>query len=208
VPARPGDAVLEAGTGAGAALLCLASRVPTVSGIGVERDPSMAALAARNIAANGLADRLNVVTADILAFTPLTLFDHACANPPWHDAGGSVSANASRDAAKRARPGLLAGWAAALAGALRPRGTLTLILPASALAEGMAALQAVGCGSVALLPLWPRAASPARLILLQAIRGGHGPARVLAGLTLHTAGQDYTPVAQAILRAGKPIDFI
>jgi tRNA1Val (adenine37-N6)-methyltransferase len=207
VPARPGDTVLEAGTGAGAALLCLATRVPAMSGVGVERDPSMAALAMHNIAANGLTDRLTVTTADIQTFSTTTLFDHACANPPWHDPDGSASSNPGRDAAKRARPGLLAGWAAALASALRPRGTLTLILPASSLAEGMAALQHAGCGSPALLPLWPRAETPARLILLQAVRGGNGPARVLAGLTLHTAGQEYTEAAQAVLRRGNQISF-
>ncbi|MCX7381847.1 MAG: SAM-dependent methyltransferase, partial [Alphaproteobacteria bacterium] len=37
VPARPGERVLEGGSGAGAGLLCLAARV-AVSGLGVEID--------------------------------------------------------------------------------------------------------------------------------------------------------------------------
>src|ERR1700735_5572240 len=53
VPARPGERVLEAGSGAGAASLCLAARVAGISGLGVERDPALVEIAARNAAANG-----------------------------------------------------------------------------------------------------------------------------------------------------------
>src|ERR1700712_4723911 len=53
IPARAGQRVIEAGTGAGAALLCLAARVPGVSGLGVELDGEMAALARTNAAGNG-----------------------------------------------------------------------------------------------------------------------------------------------------------
>ena len=52
VPARTGQRVLEAGTGAGAGLLCLAARVPGVMGVGIEADADMAALARCNLAAN------------------------------------------------------------------------------------------------------------------------------------------------------------
>src|SRR5277367_7136876 len=48
VPARAGERVLEVGSGAGAALLCLAARVSGVVGLGLERDAALAALAADN----------------------------------------------------------------------------------------------------------------------------------------------------------------
>jgi len=60
VPARAQERVIEAGCGAGAGLLCLAARLPGIGGLGIERDPALAALAARNIAANGWAARLSV----------------------------------------------------------------------------------------------------------------------------------------------------
>ena len=53
VPARAGERVLEGGTGAGAALLCLAARVPGVHGVGIERDGTLVSLARRNASANG-----------------------------------------------------------------------------------------------------------------------------------------------------------
>jgi tRNA1(Val) A37 N6-methylase TrmN6 len=42
VPAKTGQCVLEAGTGAGAALLCLSARVPGITGYGLERDAATA----------------------------------------------------------------------------------------------------------------------------------------------------------------------
>src|SRR5712671_2631554 len=60
IPARAGEHVLEAGTGAGAALLCLTARVPGVHATGVEMDMTMAELAAANAKANGFSD-INIV---------------------------------------------------------------------------------------------------------------------------------------------------
>jgi len=205
VPARPTERVLEVGSGAGAALLCLAARVLQIHGIGIERDPQLAALADRNLADNGLASRFAMIVADIAALPDIGTFDHACTNPPWHDPRGTASPVPSREAAKRAFAGLLPLWAGQLARRLRRRGTLTLILPAVLMSQGFAALEAAECGSAALLPLWPKPGRPARLVLLQGIKDAVGPCRVLPGLTLHRAEGGYTDAAEAILRYGAPL---
>lgn len=202
VPARPAERVLEAGSGAGATLLCLAARVPQIHGIGIERDPHLAVLAERNLAGNGLTSRFAMIVADIAALPDIGTFDHACANPPWHDPRGTASPVASREAAKRAAAGLLPVWTGQLRRRLRRRGTLTLILPAGLLSQGIAALEAADCGSAALLPLWPKPERPARLVLLQGIKGAAGPCRVLPGLMLHRAEGGYSEAAEAILRHG------
>ncbi|MBN9511352.1 MAG: methyltransferase [Alphaproteobacteria bacterium] len=206
VPARPGERVLEGGTGSGAALLCLAARVPRVTGTGIEREPALAALARHNIAANGFAG-LTVLEGDITAVAPDGPFDHAIANPPWHDAAGSASPDAAREVARRARPGLLALWAARLGAPLAHRGTVTLIIAAAVLPEALAALATAGCGSPAILPLWPRIGRAAKLLLLRAVKGGRGGAVVLPGLVLHGTDGRYTPEAEAILRDGAALGF-
>ena len=206
IPARAGQVVLEAGTGSGAGLLCLAARVPGVAGVGVERDEGMAGLARANVAANGFAG-LEIVAADIAAWRGGARFDHAFANPPWHDAGGTLSPDRLRDAARRAAPGLFASWACRMAAALRPRGTLTFVLGAEHLAAGIGALVAAGCGGIAVFPLWPKAGRPARLVLLRGVRGGRGPARLLAGLVLHEVDGGFTAAAEAVLREGAALAF-
>jgi tRNA1(Val) A37 N6-methylase TrmN6 len=203
LPARAGERVLEGGSGSGAGLLCLAARVPGITGLGLERDPALAALALRNAAANGFAG-LGFLAADLAAWRPEARFDHAMANPPWHGAG-TASPDAGREGAKRAGLGLFAAWAAALARPLRHRGTLTFIVAAAALPGCMAGFAMAGCGSIALFPLWPRAGLAARLALLRGVKGGRGPCRMLPGLVLHEAGGGFTAEAQQVLRGGAPI---
>lgn len=204
VPARPGDAVLEAGSGAGAALLCVAARVGAISGLGVEQDPALVEIAARNAAANEWPE-LTFVTADIAALAEVGPFDHACANPPYHPAASTASPDARRDLSRRATPELFGVWAVAMGQLLRRRGTLTWIIAAASIPACVAAMEAAGCPAAALFPLWPRAREPAKLALIRGIKGGRGPFRVLPGLVLHADSAGFTPEADAVLREGQAL---
>jgi len=206
VPAKPGERVLEAGSGAGAGLLCLAARVPLVLGLGVEIDPALVALAGTNAAANGFA-RLDFRTADITQAADIGLFEHAFANPPYHAASGTQSPQAGRARAKTASAGLFGLWISSLGKHLRPGGTLSLILPAHAIPECLDALRTSQCGSVSLFPLWPRAGREAKLVILRAIRHGRSAMRLLPGLELHE-GAGFTKMAQDILRHGAALRIV
>lgn len=206
VPARAGERVLEGGSGTGAGLLCLAARVPGLGGVGIERDAFLAALASRNAAANGFAG-LSFVSADVADAGMHGRFDHAFANPPYHAPEGTRSPLAEREAAKRRHDSLLREWARALAGPLRHHGTLTFVLPATVLPEALAAFAASDCLAHAVLPLWPRAGRAAKLVLVQGVKGGRGPFRLLAGLQLHADGNGFTAEADAILRDGTALPF-
>ncbi len=201
IPARPGERVLEGGTGSGAALLCLAARVPGVAGVGIERDAAAAELAGANVAANHLSN-VQIVTGDLAVLAPEGAFDHALANPPWHDAAGTASPDMGKEAAKRAEAGLFALWAWRLAGPLRHRGTLTFVVAAGELPTCLAAFGAAGCGSLSVLPLWPRAGVAAKLVILRGVKGGRAPFRLLPGLVLHEGSGAFTAQADAILRDG------
>ncbi len=201
IPARPGELVLEGGTGSGAALLCLAHRVAGISGIGIEREPGQVAVARANLAANGWGD-LAVIEADLESWAPDLVFDHGFANPPWHADAATASPDAARDLARRAPPGLFALWATRLAAGLRHRGTLSFVTSAATIPQCLDAFTRAGCGSHTIFPLWPKAGRPAKLVLLQAVRGGRGPARLLPGLVLHAAEGGYTEAARAVLEDG------
>lgn len=207
VPARVGQRILEGGTGAGAGLLCLAQRVAGISGVGLELDAVMAALARANFAASA-ASELSVLEGDLALTVPDGVFDHAMANPPWHDAAATQSPDPVRALARHARPGLMALWAQQLAQRLRHRGTLSFITGAGTLTECLAAFTQAGCGSHVVMPLWPRAGRPSKLVLLQGVRGGRGPSRVLPGLVLHDARDGYTEAADAVLRGGAMLSTI
>lgn len=208
VPARPGDCVLEAGTGTGAAALCLLARVAGCRVTAIERDPALAALAAANAALNDAADRFAVIAGDVTAratareAAALGPYAHAMANPPFHRDGTPSPVAARRQAGHESPDTPLADWVAAMVRRLAPRGTLTLILPPSRLPDAMTALVAAGIGSLALLPLWPRAGEPARRMIVHGIKGGRAPCRLTAGLVLHNPDGRYTQPVERILREG------
>lgn len=77
-PAR----ILDLGTGTGCLLLAALSEFPAARGIGVDLRPGAAALAARNAARNGLADRARFLAGDWTAAL-VGRFDLILSNPPY-----------------------------------------------------------------------------------------------------------------------------
>jgi tRNA1(Val) A37 N6-methylase TrmN6 len=201
VPARAGELVLEAGIGAGAALLCLGARVPGVRGIGIEREEALVRLANENFNLNGLHD-ISAVQGDAAALPFASqVFDHVLANPPWFNVADTASPDSKRDTAHRTTPALLQHWLGELTRVVRPKGSVSLILPAARFAEAASQLRTQKCGGITLLPLWPRAGLPAKMVILTATKASRAAGRVLAGLVLHDEA-GITPAAQAILRDG------
>ena len=207
VLAKPGDRVLEGGTGAGAGLLCLAQRVENICGVGLERDPQLAVLAGRNLRDNGYQEQIHVVSARMEALPLREAVHHAFANPPYHPEVATPSAIPARNAAKRAHKGLIAAWTQALATVLVEGGTLTLIITAAILPQCLDAFAAARCGSVTLFPLWPSPGRAAKLLLMRGVKGGQGPCRLLSGLVLHESGGGFTAEADAVLRQGVGLIF-
>lgn len=198
-----GGRVLEAGCGAGAALLCAARLSPAATFVGVERDADAAALARENAALNGLADRVQILVGDVSQpFSRLGLppFDAVMANPPFFDDPAALRAP---DPAKRgawmADDGLGA-WTEFLLKAVREGGSITLIHRADRLADILAAL-APKAGSFQIRPIHPFADAPAKRVLVRALKTGKAPLQLLPPLVLHErADSRFTPQAEAILR--------
>ena len=74
--------VLDLGTGTGALLLAVLSELPAANGLGVDLKPEAAALAARNAARLGLADRARFLSGDWAAALA-GRFDLLLCNPPY-----------------------------------------------------------------------------------------------------------------------------
>jgi len=199
VPARAGDEVLELGSGAGVASLCLAARVTGCNIIGAEYDSGLVALANENASLNSVSPQVHFVEADVLSL-PRALrkgFDHVFCNPPFHG-DGTHSPDEQRARALHDRKHL-GHWLSAGFKRTASGGTFTAILRADRLNEALAALPAVG---IAVLPLWPKRGEAAKRTIVQVHKDARTPLKLLAGLSLHKPNGKYTADADAILREG------
>ncbi|MFP4004886.1 MAG: tRNA1(Val) (adenine(37)-N6)-methyltransferase, partial [Alphaproteobacteria bacterium] len=209
IPAKPGETVFEAGTGAGVAALCLAARCPEVRVEGLEVQPELAALARRNAQRNGLGERIQVETGSITESCPpeaANRFDHAMANPPFFDRAAATPPPAEAKArAHMAGRDELESWVRGLLARLRHKGSLSLVYPGAGLAGVLAALEG-RAGDIIVFPLWPGGGRPAKRVIVSARKGSGAPLRLMPGLTLHEGG-NFTDGAQAILRHGAALNL-
>ena len=209
-PALPGQRVVEAGCGAGAVLMQIAARRPGVTLAGLERDAAMAGLASENAALNGWGERIEVRQGDVAAgFRALDLepFDWAVSNPPFFDDPGALRAPApGKRGAWMADDGL-AAWTRFLLKAVREGGRIVVIHRADRLAD-LLVLLGETAGSFSVRPVHPFADEPAKRVLVQAIKTGRAPLRLLPPLVLHDrAGGKHTAEAEAILRGEAALPF-
>jgi tRNA1(Val) A37 N6-methylase TrmN6 len=202
----PDDArLLEAGCGAGGALLVVAQR-SRARFVGVERDPQMAKLARENVAANGEAGRIEIIEGDALALTGLGVFDGVFFNPPFDLEGeGALPAQARRGAQIAEAP--IADWVKRLSNLLRGGAALTLIHRARALPEILEALEG-RLGGIEIVPVRPRAGAAAKRVLVRARKGSRAPLNLYAGFELHDeSGAKFTQEAEAIFRGEAVVEW-
>ena len=205
---KSGDHLVEFGCGPGAALLCSAYRLPECRFTGIEIDPDAVELARANIAANGMDDRIEVRQGDIAVAIAGLKASQVFFNPPFFDDPRAIRIpRAEKQRAWLAGDVPLAEWVKAAARVLEPKGRLSLIHRADALAEILAAFGKT-FGSVAIRPVQPRAGRPAKRVLVTARLGGKAPLVILPALILHDDGPAaHTPEAEAILRGRAMIEM-
>jgi tRNA1(Val) A37 N6-methylase TrmN6 len=203
--ARPGDTVLDLGAGVGAVGLCLAARVTGCRVTCLELQPDLAALAQQNVAANGMGDRIHVLTHDIARPLPDDIgpYDCVATNPPYLSAAvADPSPNPIKALATVESSADLARWLAVAVGALKPTGTLTIVHRADRLDEIVDLLAMLGWGDIVVKRL-----PPAARVLIRARHGTRRDVRSSVPLVLHKPDGGYTDEAEAILRHAATIEF-
>ena len=209
-PAVPGDRALDVGCGAGAAMLCLATRVGDCRVTGLERDRDLVRLANDNVTLNGLGSRVDAMVGDLLRLPPRLEpggYDHVLANPP-HLAAGTATPppDPTRAAAHVEGEADLAAWVTFLLAMARPKGSVTVIHRADRLDAILAELR-TRAGEIVVFPLWPGVGKPAKRVIVRARKGIATPLRLAPGLVLHEPDGRYTAEAEAVLREGKGLSL-
>jgi len=205
VPAEPQQFVLDIGCGSGAAMLCLAARVPQCRIVGLEMQRDLVRLAGDNVILNAMAARISVMLGDLLQPPPRLspgAFDHVMANPPFGERGRTTpSPNPAKAAAQVEADAGLGEWVRFAFHMVRAKGTVTFIHRADRIDALLARLDG-HAGEVVVFPLWPMRGRPASRILVRARKQVAAPARLSPGLVLHEPDGRYTSAADRVLRGG------
>ena len=208
VAAEPHQQILDVGCGAGAAMLCLAARVPQCRVTGMDSQRGLVRLAGDNVVLNDMADRLSVMIGDLLQPPPRLSpgsFDHVMANPPFLERGrGTEVPNPVKAAATMEGDAALGDWVRFALAMARAKGTVTFIHRADRI-DGLLGQLAGRAGGIVIFPLWPRAGQSASRVLVRARKQIAAPARLAPGLVLHEADGRFTAAAEAVLRGGEAL---
>ncbi len=210
VPVEPHQIVLDVGCGAGAAMLCLAARVPHTRLVGLEMQRDLVRLAGDNAILNALEARVSVMIGDLLHPPPRLspgAFDHVMANPPFNEPGrAAISAQPGKAAATIEGDADLAAWVRFSLAMVRPKGTVTFIHRADRI-DALLGEIAGRAGEVVVFPLWPGEGRAASRVLVRARKQVAAPARLAAGLVLHRPDGRPTDRAEGVLREGRELEL-
>ncbi len=210
VPAEPHQLVLDVGCGAGAAMLCLAARVPHARVVGLEMQRDLVRLAGDNAILNAMEARVSVMIGDLLHPPPRLspgAFDHVIANPPFSEPGRAMpAASAGKAAATVEGDADLGAWVRFCLAMVRPKGTVTFIHRADRI-DALIGEIAGRAGEVVVFPLWPGEDRQAIRILVRARKQIAAPARLAPGLVLHRPDGRLTDRAEGVLREGRGLDL-
>jgi tRNA1Val (adenine37-N6)-methyltransferase len=172
--APPFGRFLDIGCASGALSFLLLSHDAASTGVGVEIQPRLAALAEQGRIENGFVDRFRVVTADVRSCDAVAgaAFDLVATNPPFRPLGTGVLPPLSEKAMANHEVSLALGeWLDVATRALREDGRLATVFPFDRWDELRDELSARGLRIARHRPVVSRAGEPPLRILLEARRG-------------------------------------
>lgn len=194
--------VADLGTGCGVLALLLAAR-GAGEVVAVEVQPALAELAERNVAINGAQARVRVLRADLRALRgllPRGTFGLVVSNPPYVPLGAGNLSPAGEKALARHQlactPDDLARAARFL---LADGGALAVVYPAAQLTELLTAVVGAGLEPKRLRLVHPLPDRPARLALLEAVKGAGAVLEVLPPLFLFSSPGVVSPECERVV---------
>lgn len=201
---RPGECVLDLGTGCGILLLLLACRFPDCTLTGVEIQPDLARLAEKNVRLNALADRVQIITADMRSVAehfPSGAFAVVVSNPPFRPlAAGRLNLAVEKAVARHELSGSLHTVAQAASFVLPPGGRLFLIYPAWRLVSLCSTLRTTGLEPKSLRLIHSRTGEPACLVWVEARKHSGEELRVWPPLIIYDDQGHYTPEVESMFQ--------
>lgn len=199
---RPGDTVLDLGTGCGIIPLILAHRNPGIKIYGVEVQRPLAELAVMNLGENRLEDRIEILCMDMKALGPgMTSgqVDMVVSNPPYRKAQtGRVNPDRQRAVARHEIKVTLPDVVDAARRMLRVSGRFVTIYPAERTTDLVLRMHAAGIEPKFLRMIYSGRRTGAKLVLVEGSKGARPGVKVGPPLIIYRDDGSYTGEVQRL----------
>ncbi|MBQ4371856.1 MAG: methyltransferase [Firmicutes bacterium] len=191
-----GCSVMDLGCGSGVIPLILEAKYSPSRIAGIELQPEAAALAARNMALNGLSEKAEIACCDVLdvreRFGPES-FDAVVCNPPYFEKGrGPENPSPRLLAARSETTASFSDFAAAAAYLLKPRGSFSIIHRPSRLPDLLEAGRAHGLEPKFMRMVAPKPDQAPNMVLISFVKGAGRELKLLPQLCVRDADGSYT----------------
>jgi len=198
----PGEFLLDLGTGNGAVALTMLCRYPDLRAVGIDIQPEYVDAANANATRLGFGQAFAALYADIqapnLPINPGS-FDIVLANPPYRQRDrGRLPPDPARLLALFEQPETLAAFCRYAANALKDGGRFGIIFPAMRRSDLLAELSGAGLVSTRMLHIHTNSNSPARVVLVEAVKTKHYQAVVDEQALILHAGPEQRFSADAL----------
>ena len=204
VPNKPGERILDLGTGCGIMALLTAFRYPDAHIVGVEIQAELAVLARVNVEGNGFQSRISIIEGDMLQLGAGELgppMDMVMTNPPYRKPhSGRVNPQSQRALARHEIAVSLEGLIQSMRRFLKTGGRGWMIYPVERLAELMAGMRAHHLEPKYLRMIHSRRDVEAKRCLLKVIKAARPGLVTGPPLVIYNKEGAYTAEVAAMMR--------
>ncbi len=182
----PGDEILDLGTGSGVIPLILAKKSNVKGIVGVEIQKDLAEMALRNVQLNNLEEKITILHQDLRELPgelPACSFDLVLSNPPYRaSSSGRLNPEQEKAIARHELTCSLGELLKVASYLAKSKGKVALVYSATRLVDLMEGLRKEELEPKRLRLVHPDSGTKAKLILIEAIKGGKVDLEIMSPL--------------------------
>lgn len=200
---KPGDIIMDIGTGCGVIPILMAYKHPKIRAFGIEMQPDLAKIAEKNVGANQMQNRITIINQDIrLLKSKMTHgpVDWVVSNPPYRPANsGRVNPHPERASARHEINLNLKELMQTTKRFLRTGGRFVIVYPSERLVDLFYEMRLAGIEPKWIQNVHSRMDESAKLVLVQGMMRGNPGLKILAPLVIYGVDGNYTDVVKEMM---------